>query len=314
MSKSISEIATIACTKINKTDDTTIAAAKVFIKNRYELIYESELWRESKVFYSVTTSDNIIYLPTNVERVVAVRYDKGEIRGTETQAILQLNADLWDSTNTGAPAYYTLLESSATEAPPNNEAINVRSSSALDSGLMVRIKGLDANGRDQQDDLTLDSDTVNGVSTSNTYSLVAQLTCPTAGRTGTLTVENVTSGTTLRTLRSFENFLQNPRIQLYPAPSESKTVQILAKRTIQDFRQDTDVILIPGLSEIVIAYVEGDLLEYTRQYSKAQLKFAEATELLRQRISSGHDQSGHVYRIIPDEGPTYEGYNSYRFL
>lgn len=103
-----------------------------------------------------------------------------------------------------------------------------------------------------------------------------------------------------------------PKIKLIPAPDSDGTLYILGKQQ-SPTRQlgeaaavtaDADF-SIRGCENAIMAFVEGDLLEYSRQHGKAQAKFAEAAALVSVMKDMERNQQQQVSRIIPDPMPVW---------
>lgn len=102
------------------------------------------------------------------------------------------------------------------------------------------------------------------------------------------------------------NFLVLPKtssgqaqIRLLRKPSESKSLLILGKLKVVALA-DSDSPKINGIDNVLLAMVEGDMLEHTRQYAKAQIKFQEAMNHLNIAKDLEKHQSASVTRIIPE--------------
>lgn len=84
----LAQLANFICGKVNQTEAEDIAACKGFIRQRHEMIYQDQLWRDSVGEYVQTLSPDdyaitsnwlpakgILLLPPDIERVLAVRTD-----------------------------------------------------------------------------------------------------------------------------------------------------------------------------------------------------------------------------------------------
>lgn len=98
-----------------------------------------------------------------------------------------------------------------------------------------------------------------------------------------------------------------PRIKLVPTPDQDGTLFILGKRQSQVRQFGETAVLesdptfeIRGIENALMAFTEGDLLEYSRQYGKAQAKFAEAAAHVSTMKDMERGQQQQISRIIPD--------------
>jgi hypothetical protein len=80
-------------------------------------------------------------------------------------------------------------------------------------------------------------------------------------------------------------------IRFYPIPSVVEQMMIIGKRTLPPLVNDSDMPIIRGIDQVIIAYAESDMLEYHRQYGKAQQKFAEAEKLFADAVALEQQQT-----------------------
>jgi hypothetical protein len=98
-----------------------------------------------------------------------------------------------------------------------------------------------------------------------------------------------------------------PQIKLVPTPNQDGTLFVLGKRQspIRQFGENTTInndqaFEIRGIENALMAFTEGDLLEYSRQYGKAQAKFGEAAAHVGTMKDMERGQQQQISRIIPD--------------
>ena len=98
-----------------------------------------------------------------------------------------------------------------------------------------------------------------------------------------------------------------PRIKLVPTPDQDGTLFILGKKQSQMRQFGEDVAIsndsnfeLRGVENALMAYTEGDLLEYSRQYAKAQAKFQEGAAQVSIMKDMERGQQQQISRIIPD--------------
>jgi len=98
-----------------------------------------------------------------------------------------------------------------------------------------------------------------------------------------------------------------PRIKLVPTPNTDGTLFILGKKQSQmrQFGESTAIsndsdFELRGVENALMAYTEGDLLEYSRQYAKAQAKFQEGAAQVSIMKDMERGQQQQISRIIPD--------------
>jgi hypothetical protein len=98
-----------------------------------------------------------------------------------------------------------------------------------------------------------------------------------------------------------------PQIKLVPTPDQAGTLFVLGKRQspVRQFGEATtisnnQIFEIRGVENALMAFTEGDLLEYSRQYGKAQAKFAEGSAHVGTMKDMERGQQQQISRIIPD--------------
>ncbi|MEN9631959.1 MAG: hypothetical protein RL077_363 [Verrucomicrobiota bacterium] len=95
------------------------------------------------------------------------------------------------------------------------------------------------------------------------------------------------------------------RLRFSAAPAENLALTAVGKAPCPALALDTDRPTIPGADLALIAFVEADLYEWTRQVGKAQVKLQEAAGLRQVMLDQALAQSGQITRIVPwdDGGP-----------
>jgi hypothetical protein len=89
------------------------------------------------------------------------------------------------------------------------------------------------------------------------------------------------------------------QIRLHGTPEKAGVLLVLGKRTCIDLIADTDTPLISGTDECLIAFIMGDLYQWMRQFSKAQIFFQEANALLAKMVEIETAQTTETRQIIP---------------
>jgi hypothetical protein len=81
------------------------------------------------------------------------------------------------------------------------------------------------------------------------------------------------------------------RIRLYPIPAVASSMLIIGKKVLPPLMVDSDTPIIRGIDQVLRAYAEADMLEYHRQYGKAQQKFQEAEKLFADAVALEQSQT-----------------------
>jgi hypothetical protein len=95
------------------------------------------------------------------------------------------------------------------------------------------------------------------------------------------------------------------RIKPVPVPSDAGTMYVLGKLKWVALG-DSDSPCLRGVDNALLAYAEADMLERSRQYAKAQNKFAEASAAVQVMRDIERGQQQMVSQIIPMEEGYYD--------
>jgi len=106
-------MANFVCGKVGRTDTESLAACKSFLGRRYELIFDSQLWRDSLTTSttSVASGTQDVELPVAIDRVVAVRWSDRTLTPVQHEAVYYLDPTLFD--RSGTPASFIVMPRSA---------------------------------------------------------------------------------------------------------------------------------------------------------------------------------------------------------
>ena len=110
----LADLTSYICTKGQMTGTADRAAAKLFLSKRYELIYNSYLWKDSLVMVDVTVdpadadnAEGIVLLPEVIDRVVAIRTADRSVRVRGLEDYYRIDADQF--ARTGSAFEFSLL-------------------------------------------------------------------------------------------------------------------------------------------------------------------------------------------------------------
>lgn len=306
----LSEMKTIVCAKVAKTDTNALSLCSTFLKARHRKLYDHALWRDSIVMASgsVTAGTSEVILTDAIQQLLALKVgDYSFLEPTTATQLLQLDPNIFD--RTGTTVTYREMTPVATTASPAGKLAFVSTSGSDNSTLTVRG---DYNGTMVRETVTLNG--TSQVLTTNDWTTVE--TVSKLETVGTITIKNE-SGTTLGTLWPEETSRPLVRIKLHETPSAATTYLAAGKRRFVQMVNDSDSPMLDVLEEVLMDFAHGDMLEYMRQYAKAQSKFGEALAGLQKLTDNELQQNAHMIRIVPtpylDEGLSY-GPTSSTFL
>jgi hypothetical protein len=293
---SLQQIALNVGQKIGKTDADTIGKLKGFIRNRYQMIYDHALWKDSMIVMAPPDLDagqDTVILPHYIERVIKVRGKDFSLPPAQVANLFRTDPTIFE--RTGSPLEFTELPPSATHTAPGGNKIVLYSSSAADTGITVSIWGEYA-GQEVRETAQLAGGT--HVTTAGAFDVTLGLAKPATA--GNITILAEGSSDPIGQLASDETERKHPRLWLLEAPREAGyPILVMGKRRIRPLVNDNDSPLIRSIDNALMAFAQADALEYIHQYAKAQVKMTEGAALVNEAIKLERDQAGHSQRIIP---------------
>jgi len=292
----LSSIANFVCSKLGKTDASSISAAKDFIRQRHEMIVDTGLWKDTIVIsefnlptrespdtnpYTANATESVSYeeeftLPYEVARPINIIYNDQLLAYRDLQALVRTQPD--SVLGTGNPVAFTEVEPVALSKLTSTEPFRVQLkayTNAADSGTTIYFKGK-LNSRPVAESLTLSSSNYYGSQEFDEVHYVSKNTT-----SGAVLFSN---GASTETIPADETKYSLCRVRLNLNPEyvtgEDVSIIVIGKKRVRPMRHDYDEPQVRGIDNALISFVEGDLLERSRQYAKAQVKYAEASSLL----------------------------------
>ena len=104
-----SEIAQFVADKLQKSDAGSITILKSFVDRRYDMIWNSGLWRETlgTTSYSVAIDANEVTLNSTVQFPVSAAWDNNEIAPTNLDTVFRIDPELLSQS--GTPVQFLVL-------------------------------------------------------------------------------------------------------------------------------------------------------------------------------------------------------------
>ena len=301
----LSDLVTLVCTKMHRTDAESQAEAKVYLKARYRMIWDSRPWKDALAVMDVgDISLRTITLPGVVDRILAVRWNRMTIEAEHLVTIFLTDPQRFDSISN--PLSYSLIAPSGVEVCPDGEQLTMYSDSAS-AQFTVAIHGM--LGSVEQREVVAISGASNSTSV-NSYDEIHSLSK--TSTTNALTVKNAFTATTLVALQAGETSKSHQRIMLHSTPTDAKNVFVLYKRRCPELIADSDATELSGIDNALVAAGITDMLEGQRHFGKAQVKAQETGILVQAAADLDTHQSANIIRIIPwdsavDESPGLPG-------
>lgn len=295
----LGEMADLACEKVNKTDDDSLALCKKFIRRRYKLIYNSYLWKDSLELAEGVTNgstafeqSNIVIMPRWMERVVAVREGDSNNLTVEEQSVF-FKKDAAMIGRTGSCTGFHQIKPYWWPEFFEFDYLYFRSLNGDDGGREVHIQDPE-NGSRYSGELI------------STYEASFDLSVLEGG--DLIFTKDVTDGPVLLwgdpagtqvSISGEDTSIRYERIRLIDDPGEDVELLVLGKRRAAELVEDFDVPAIQNIEDALIAHAQSDMLERDRQYAKAELKRAEAAMQIRSAIDQERNQSANIVQIVP---------------
>jgi hypothetical protein len=327
----LAEMADMVCDKVGKTDDESIARCKSYLRRRYNLLHDSNLWRDTLDTFSWSNASmgdeasqgrgyvQQIVGPAWADRILGIRRGDESVLDPDDVIRTFLTAPTAFDDTGDAVRFHRLSNLAVNrflEYGPGIEDSNdyetwgtrlqLFSNSAADAGKRVRIVDDPTISVVPKSELV----TLNGISavyTDNNYQ--APVVLSKEQTTGTVTVYPVTQGNgyfsgvaPVVVLEPKVASISHPRVKLTPATTTAETFLVLAKRKPKQLLEDLDTPTIAGCEEALMAITQADMLEWMRQYGKAQIKAQEAAVMVQKMKDQETNQTANIIRLIPALG------------
>lgn len=306
----LGDIAELVTSKLGKTDVDSVAICKKFIRHRHQMIYDSDLWKDSIAilqfnlpeYFNDTDYAQEMSFPYEIDRPMAIALDDQTLNYAEIQyLIVNQPSDLFA---TGTPIGFTEIEPRVFDRTLNlGEGgafrISVNGvSDPGDDGVQLYCKG-SFQGKPLADTITLTTSTVLG---TKFFDKLVYVSKPVTK--GPVTIDNSTGNVEEIPAECEKYFKATIRFNNKPryVSGTSIKINVLGKRRIRPLVNDSDELQIRGIDNAMLAYVEGDMLERMKQYGKAQVKFGEGQTMLAVARDVERAQSAHVQRLTPTTG------------
>jgi hypothetical protein len=291
----LADLVNVVCTKMHRIDAESQAEAKVYLKARYRMMWDSRPWKDALAVMDLGNSgERTIILPGVVDRILAVRWNRLTIESEHLVTVFLTDPQKFDSISNALS--YSIIAPSGVEISPGGHQVMMFSDSAS-AQFTVAIHGIKDNVEKRE---MISISGANNSTSVNEYDEIFSLskTSTTYG----LTVKNAAYSTTILELKPGETSKSHQRIMLHATPIDARNVFILYKRRCPDLINDSDATQITGFDNALIAAGISDMLESQRHYGKAQMKAQEAGILAQAAADLDTHQQANIIRIIPWEG------------
>lgn len=297
----LEDMASFVTSKVRQTDAAAVARCKLFLRQRYEMIWNDALWRASVYRHDFTyevapavaaasqppfgnywcAPAGIRALPPTVDRVLALRRTSGGLPVEQAEGLFRYGVDEFEES--GTPVKFIVLPPAVVDVSSRLTATDLTDTphalvgTASDAGKTLRIRYLDPYGQEKTESLVLDADANQEMVGKG--SVILSVTKPETD--GAITWSN--DGDQLFVMAATATAAdRHPRIQLLPKPTADTAFKCLVKKQASRLEDDSDAPEIPGVDNALMSFAQSDMLQAARQYGKAQAVAQEAIALLAQ--------------------------------
>lgn len=297
------DIANFVCGLVNQTQAEDVTQCKGFVKQRFEMIWNDQLWKDSLVEYTQTLTSvgyaststwlptkQTLLLPVGIGKVIAARFDVSKLNVESSEVFYRIDFDSFAST--GRPSSYRLLSPAVWE-------LDVSTHVSMETNSVAAVNC-------SVDSLSSDLVTPTRVSVALTASVgltftTTRIDAVSKDVNGAISIKD--GATTFVALGStITNAPKRQRIQILGSVVDGTVIRILGKSKVPTFTADADEPGLSGVENCLIAFAHGDMLKTLRQYQKSGLVMQEGLSLLEQLKKVETAQQAYSKRLIPEGG------------
>lgn len=255
-------------TLVQDTSSAMATIIKVFCNNTYREILRRLNWDVINNSYTISvvagTQDYILPSDFGKEVYVNDSTNKLAIPFIDFQTLAEKYADTLAST--GDVSRYTIFNDTIRTQPSSASTISFVSSSTADVTQSVRVKGIDANGVEIEETITLNGTTASP--TTNSYTKVRNIS-KSATTTGTVTGTSNSGAVTVAVLAPADLVHQVVKMRLHYIPADALTLAVPYHINPYPLSNDYDFPVIDCADGIELG-ATAQAWRYKRQMSKAQ--------------------------------------------
>jgi hypothetical protein len=301
----LATMAAFVCGKVRRSDAGSIAKCKEFLRQRYQVLYDESLWRDSVWAYEFTFTPNqtdkpesyaaTYFLPSVVDRLLALRTTDNFMRSVAEETLYRSSID--EFAQSGTPVRFTTgapVVAIIPEDYPYSDALFV-SAAVADAGIEYSVTYIDANGDRQSISTTFGAgsqvaEDVRVLERATKLATTAAVTFQ--GFEAAVDIISAAAAATAWPART--------PIKLIPIPTAATVFRALVKKKVLPLEDDNDVPELRGVDNALLAMAQGDMLERERQYGKAAQKHGEGLALLQDLKNRACYQEDQQMQIVPE--------------
>lgn len=306
-------IAEHVCRKIGKTDAESVADCKAFARRRHEMIYDRALWKDTLDIreVDVLAGASFVTLPFQLARpLVCWNATDGmpmEVGSLYSAAIVNpggLKESGWavayvEADSVGWPYDLTAGDGGASALSFMNLGDSPVEVSVYGE-FQFSAAGITPTGVTMSQTLTAPSGAVPVL--SQKWVAVSRLSKPQTSQPILVAQTSPIPESTWVWPADVET-VEFARVRLLSPANKAFKLGVLGKKRLRQMRLDADPPMIRGVDNALLALVEADMLERSRQYSKAAAKVEEGMQLIRLAVDQEVNQSAYSACVIPSARP-----------
>jgi hypothetical protein len=312
------ELATTVCTSVRAKDDDAVADCKMFLNNRYQMIWNGDLWRDSLYTWAgklgaqsgdsvdlgndwESNAEGYYLFPQIVARVLAIRTTGKTIDVAGVDRMFAVDPDAF--LRTGTPMDYHGL-SPALWVNSTSKSVRLFVTDNNDIGVQVTVRYVTLDGIRRTDTISIATKypTVSS-GLPIVPAIIEQVTKPTTS--GNILVSAATGPFTITGYPTDTTLCPKARVRFLPKPSAAMTFEALVKKQAAPLTSDYDCPELRGVEQALMAFVEGDMLRRARRFNQANELYSEASTLLSALKSEATWQEETSVRLTPVGEPNY---------
>lgn len=305
----IADLAALVCETVRKPDSDSLSACKNYLKQRDQMLWDGNLWRDSLVMLSTSldpdatfdvannplvATNGVVLLPRLIQKVLAIRKTSGPV---PVQVLERFFMDSLDAFNqTGEPVEFSLL------SPVVLQLAEETFFWAWTGGASVAVQSKCYDSSTQM------YGRVNAtVTTPTNIGYTAELVDVTKAPQGDNYVLSLGYGPNSNSITTFDSVpplatraTPRQRIRLLPAPTKSLSLRVLGKQRYDPIVSDYEEPRLALAENVLIAYATGDMMRRSNKFGMANEAYAEGAALLGKLENIEFFQQAQRMQLVPE--------------
>lgn len=312
----LAEMAAMVCGKTRQSDAGAVAKCKTYLRQRYLMIAEGELWKDL-IFALPFTFDmeetvaanlfgpnywsrgaGVWHLPASVDKVLAVRSAAAGMDVADQYQFFRTTLD--EFSETGDPIKFYVEQRVVADLRgllTTVEAEGVTLQNSAPDNQAYKVRYIDLDGEVQT--LSGNLEAAGGISNTFYPQVILSGTKAATGGGVWFALDGDIVNTAAAAATSWTRY---PTVRVVPRPESNVELRALVKRKAIELTDDEDAPEIDGVDNALMAFAEADMYQRARQLGKSQAKAGEAVALLQQLKAVAVAQQANRLQIVPHVG------------